>query len=190
MSLSIPIKEINAGEDLVLKLLRQESAGLIFSIIDENRYLLRRWLPFVDNTRKPDDTEIFVKSVLSASGPKQDIIYEIWFHDEFAGIIAFKEIDRWNNRTELGYWLDPRFEGRGIMTRCCISLLKCAFTKMNMKRIQIKVGIGNAKSARIPEKLGFTFEGIERAGEKFPDHYADLEVYSILKEEWIKKQIQ
>jgi ribosomal-protein-serine acetyltransferase len=186
MPLSGPGIEIRIEEGLILKALRQETAPVIFKIMDLNRRRLRKWLPFVDDTWKVEDTEIFIKSILRASGPKRDIVYEIWHYDDFAGLIAFKEVDRWNKRTELGYWLVPRFEGQGIMTKCCRNLIDCAFTKMGMKRIQVKTGIGNARSGRIPEKLGFKFEGIERSGEKFTDHYLDLEVYSLLKEEWVR----
>ncbi len=184
MPLPGPCKEIRVEEGLILKVLRQESAAAIFKTIDINRRQLRKWLPFIDDTWKVEDTELFIKSILGSSGPKRDIAYEIWNDDDFAGLIAFKDIDRWNKRAELGYWLDPRFEGQGIMTKCCKSMIDCAFNKMGMKRVQIKTGIGNARSGKIPEKLGFKFEGIERCGEKYSDHYLDLEVHSMLKEEW------
>ena len=184
MARPYPSPEIIVSDNLILKLLRQESAGIIFETTDLNRGYLRTWLPFVDNTRKLEDTETFIKAILRASCPKRDIVYEIWYDELFAGLIAIKEIDGWNNRAEFGYWLIPRFEGKGIMTSCCIAILNFAFSKLRLNRIQIKAGIGNARSSRIPERLGFKFEGIERAGEKFPDHYKDLEVYSLLKEEW------
>lgn len=182
--------EIMAGDDLVLKPLQMENAGVIFELINRNRHYLRKWLPFVDNTWKVEDTQMFIKSVLSSGGPKRDLIFEIWFKNQFAGLIALKEIDRWNKKTEIGYWLDPDLENKGIMTRCCKALINCAFKKMALHRIQIKVGIGNAQSSRIPEKLGFYFEGIEKAGEKFPDRYIDLEVYSILRKDWIDHAAQ
>jgi len=179
-----PSKEIIVEEGLILKLLRQESAVEIFKIIDNNRRHLRKWLPFVDNTWKVEDTEAFIRSVIKMSGPKRDIIYEIRRDSEFAGLIALKEIDRWNKKTEIGYWLAPQYEGQGIMTKCCNTLLDYAFQKMGLNRVQIKAGIGNSSSSRIPEKLGFKLEGIERSGEKFSDHYIDLEIYSMLKLDW------
>lgn len=184
MAHPVPSPEIIVSENLVLKLLSRESTGIIFEAIVSNRHNLRKWLPFVENTWKEEDTETFIKSILRATGPKRDVVYEIWRNDSFAGLIAIKEIDEWNKRAELGYWLIPRFEGQGIMTSCCITILDVAFSKLGMNRVQIKTGIGNAPSSRIPERLGFKFEGIERAGEKFPDHYQDLEVYSLLKKEW------
>jgi ribosomal-protein-serine acetyltransferase len=179
-----PSPEIIVSESLILKLLRQESAGVIFQSIDFNRRYLRTWLPFVDNTWKEQDTEAYIKSINQYSGPKRDIVYEIWHHDIFAGLIALKEVDQWNKKAELGYWLDPRHEGQGIMTSSCTALINHAFLKMGLNRIQVKAGIGNARSGKIPERLGFKFEGIERSGEKFQDHYIDLEVYSMIKEDW------
>lgn len=179
-----PSPEIIVSENLTLKLLNQESAGIIFQAIDHNRHYLRKWLPFVDNTRREEDTEVFISAVQRSSVPKPDIVYEIWHADSFAGLIAIKEVDEWNKRAELGYWLIPGFEGNGIMTSCCVAIIDFAFSKLGLNRIQVKVGIGNARSSRIPERLGFKFEGNERAGEKFPDHYKDLEVYSMLKKEW------
>jgi ribosomal-protein-serine acetyltransferase len=179
-----PSPEIIVSDNLTIKLLRQESAGIVFEAIDLYRLQLRTWLPFVDNTRKVEDTEAFINSVLSASGQKRDVIYEIWYDNLFAGIIAIKEIDEWNKRAELGYWLIPTFEGQGIMTACCKAIINFSFTKLGLNRIQIKAGLGNAHSSRIPERLGFKLEGIERSGEKFPDHFQDLEVYSMLKKEW------
>jgi len=176
--------EIIVSENLILRLLSQESAGVIFKAINSNRKSLRSWLPFVDNTWKEEDTENFIRSVLKGSVPKPDIVYEIRYNESFAGLIAIKEVDEWNKRAELGYWLIPQYEGKGIMASCCIAILYFSFSTLGLNRIQIKVGIGNARSSRIPERLGFKFEGIERAGEKFPDHFKDLEIYSLLKKEW------
>lgn len=179
-----PSPEIVVSDSLILRLLRQESAGIIFESMDHNRHYLRKWLPFVDNTWKAEDTEAYIKSIIQYSGPKRDLVYEIWHRDAFAGLIALKEVDQWNKRAELGYWLDPRFEGQGIMTSSCTAIMNFAFTKLGLNRIQVKAGIGNSRSSRVPERLGFKFEGIERSGEKFSDHYIDLEVYSMLKKDW------
>jgi ribosomal-protein-serine acetyltransferase len=57
---------------------------------------------------------------------------------------------------------------------------------MGMNRVQIKVGVKNKKSAAVPKRLNFTFEGIERDGEYLNGVYIDLEVYSVLKRDWNK----
>src|SRR5512133_2922716 len=148
MSFPGPSKDIIVEEGLILIMLRKESAFVIFTTVAQNRRYLRKWLPFLDNNWKVEDTEAFINSIHEASFPKRDIVYEIWCKGNFAGLIALKEVDLWNKRTELGYWLDPGFEGQGIMSKCCAVVLNQAFNKMGMHRVQIKTGIGNARSAR------------------------------------------
>lgn len=42
----------------------------------------------------------------------------------------------------------------------------------------------NTRSRAIPERLGFTEEGVRRQAEKFADRRHELVVYSMLAHEW------
>ena len=89
---------------------------------------------------------------------------------------------------EIGYWLGEEYQGRGIMTRCVEALCGLAFSELNINRIQIQCAVGNTKSSNIPRRLGFTLEGIARAGELQADgRFSDIEVYSLLREEYIPR---
>lgn len=158
-------------------------APTIFSAIEANRSFLRRWLPFVDQTRKLSDTEHFIKLIINA--PETDDVYSIFYDGEFAGLIAYKDSDKLNHKTEIGYWLIERMQGKGIMTKSVSKLVDFAFRNLAMNRVQIKVAVGNKKSAAIPKRLGFEMEGIERDGERHNNHYLDLEIYSFLKKDWV-----
>lgn len=179
-----PPSEIVVDALTRLKRLQAGSAALIFRAIDSDREHLRPWLPFVDETKKASDTEMFIKSILHTPCSKKDLVYEIWYGDHFAGLIAMKEIDRWNKKTELGYWIISDFEGLGIITQSCRELIRIAFRSMGMQRVQIKIATGNARSGKIPERLNFKFEGIERSGEVHHKKTFDLMVYSLLRREW------
>ena len=77
--------------------------------------------------------------------------------------------------------------GKGIASRSAKKMINIAFRNMNMNRVRICCGVGNNRSSAIPKKLGFTFEGIERDGEKHSGKYIDLEVYSLLRKEWLER---
>ncbi|MGM0622300.1 MAG: GNAT family N-acetyltransferase [Bacteroidota bacterium] len=156
-------------------------APVIFEAIDRDRDFLTQWLPFVEYTQKLSDTENFINSLVNQTGKKRDEVFVIWYKGEFAGLIGFKDTDWVNRKTELGYWLTKNMQGKGIITSCVDKLNVYAFKKLKMNRIQIKVAKGNSKSAAIPVKLGFQFEGTERAGELHCNKFFDLEVYSLLK---------
>jgi ribosomal-protein-serine acetyltransferase len=184
MKTESPPYEIPIDEDLVLKKISLESAGHIFQAINSDREHLRRWLPFIDHTRKKEDTEIFIKSILHTTCPKRDLIYEIWMSDNFIGLVALKEIDKWNGKTEIGYWIHSDFEGKGFMTRSCRALIDLSFSSLGLNRVELKVATGNARSGLVAERLNFKMEGIEREGEQHNKSHLDLIVYSILKKEW------
>ena len=172
---------IRVTNNIELETLKLSMTDVIFEAIDRNRDFLNQWLPFVDYTQNKSDTENFIETVVNQPGRKRDEVYSIWYKQEFAGLIGFKETDWINRKTELGYWLAERMQGKGIVTACMEKLLRFAFQKLNMNRVQVKVAVNNSKSAAIPKKLGFKFEGIEREGERHKNRYLDLEVYSLLK---------
>lgn len=178
------MKPLIVNKQIRLEVIKYIHAFQIFQAIEQNREFLSKWLPFVEQTNTQGDTEEFIRSVLAEPVEFRENVFVIWFQDHFAGLIGFKDTDRLNMKTEIGYWLIEKMTGKGIMKKSAEALIQLVFMTMKMNRVQIKCGVGNEKSAAIPKRLGFQFEGIERAGEKHKHHFIDLEVYSLLKEEW------
>ncbi|NOX85840.1 MAG: GNAT family N-acetyltransferase [Chlorobi bacterium] len=160
------------------------SAQTIFKSIIRSGDHLRRWLPFIENTKSVGDTRRFIKTTIKTPCPKKDMIFEISVNNVFAGLISLKEIDNLNAKAEIGYWLDVNMTGKGIMQRACKALISYSFDELKLNRVWIKTAVGNKKSAAIPVNLGFYFEGIERDGELLNGKFHDLMVYSMLKNEW------
>jgi ribosomal-protein-serine acetyltransferase len=174
-------------DHIELKPIDKSDAPYIFETIDNEREYLRKWLPFVDKTYSYSDSLYFVNSILSIPEEYREPIFSIYFDHQFAGIIGFRGSDITNHKTEIGYWLSQKFQKKGIIIRSIPILLKHVFNPFtwDMNRVQIRCAVENYPSRAIPEKLGFQFEGIERAGELLVDHqFTDLAVYSILREEF------
>ena len=170
-----------------LEKIKYAHAFLVFQAIDLNREFLSPWLPFVQQTWSQEDTEAFIRSILVEPAEKRDDVFVVWYNSNFAGLIGLKETDLMNRKTEIGYWLIQSMTGKGIITRSLKVLIDFLFVNMKMNRIQIKCGVGNHPSSDIPKRLGFTFEGIEREGEKHQAGFIDLEVYSLLKLDWMNR---
>lgn len=174
------------NDHIHLQQLKPTHANVVFETINRDRDYLRKWLPFVDQTRKPADTLQFIKLLEKTSAKNSDYVYTIWFNGEFAGLAGYKESDPVNRKTEIGYWLAESMQGKGIMIKTVNKLVDFAFRNLNRNRVQIKVAVGNGKSAAIPKKMGFVFEGFEREGELHFNRFFDLEVYSMIKAEWVR----
>ena len=168
--------------EIMLREIDLKDAAVIFNTIDKQRNYLGQWLPFVEHTKSKADTESFIKAVGNVPHEQKELIFTVWFKGEFAGLVGFKATDRINSKTEIGYWLSQPFQKKGIVITSVKYLCNYAFTRLGINRIQIKCAVGNDSSKRIPEQLGFIFEGIERSGERIDEHtYFDLEVYSLLR---------
>ena len=176
------IMTIEVDSDLELRLLEQSDSIHIFNTIDSQRKYLGKWLPFVEFTNELSDTEKFVESVVNASEERFEYTFTIRKRKEFVGVIGFKDTNRVNKKSEIGYWLSESHQKEGIITKSVDTLCGFAFNELNLNRIQIKCAVDNTPSIKIPKRLGFKFEGIERQGELLTGNiFTDLEIYSKLK---------
>lgn len=173
--------ELIVDANIRLKEIGFEHLRPIFNTIDSERNYLEKWLPFVELTKDISFTNQFIENYLNSD--KLNLTFAITFQKKFVGIIGLKDTDTDNKKTEIGYWLSERFQGKGIMTLSCKTLIEYIFSSKGINRVQIKAATENLKSRSIPERLGFTFEGIERDGELHSYGFVDLAIYVLLKRE-------
>ena len=102
-------------------------------------------------------------------------------------MIGTKRIDWLNGRVELGYWIGSAHQGKGIMTDACRAVIDHLFRELRLHRIEIQCATGNARSAAIPRRLGFSLEGTRREAELVNGQFYDLLLFSLLKREWGKE---
>lgn len=179
-------KTVLVTNEITLKQIELEDANDIFNAISSQRVYFRKWLPFVDFTKEVMDTQNFVTSTIKSCEAKEAYTFVIHYNGLFVGLIGLKDIDAMNKKTEIGYWLCEDYQKKGIVTQSVKALINLAYNELDINRIQIKCAVGNIPSRNIPKRLGFQFEGIERAGELLVDNvFADIEVYSMLKSEFL-----
>jgi ribosomal-protein-serine acetyltransferase len=179
--------EIRVDEDITLRLHQEKTAPLLFSLIEENRTHFREWLPWLDFNTKIEDTQKFISECESDYKKNIGLNLGIYFRDRLVGSVGFNVISSLNKSAEVGYMLGKDYNGLGIMTKSCNALVDYGFNELNLNRIVIKAGEQNYKSRAIPEKLDFNQEGILQQAEFLYDHYVNMVVYAMLKENWEKK---
>ncbi len=170
-------------DDIELRVLRDSDAAGLFSLVDASRESLRRWLPWVDETRGVADTGRFIAKSREQLGRNDGMQLAIRYRGELAGVIGYHYWDWTKGKTEIGYWLAASFERKGIMTRSCGALVDYAFDALGLNRVEIRTAVGNARSRAIPERLGFHQEGVLREGERTAEGLVDQTVYGLLRKE-------
>ncbi len=172
------------AERAELRLLAHQHAEDLFTLMELNRAFLRRWLPEWDLQKSLDGCQRLIKSSLEQWAANAGFTLGIWYEGQLAGVIGAGRIDWENRSTNVGYWLGERFQGRGLVTGACRAVLDYLFGQLKLKRIEIRCASDNPRSCAIPRRLGFSKEGVLRQSQAYDDRYLDIEVYSLLAEEW------
>ncbi|WDL96427.1 GNAT family N-acetyltransferase [Alicyclobacillus sp. ALC3] len=171
-------------DEIHLKLLELRDAEQVFGLIDAGRSYLREWLPWVDASVSAEQTREFISMTLQQFASNHGFQAGITYQGQLAGVIGFHHVNWEHNQVSIGYWLGEDFQRRGIMTRACRAMVNIAFWEYGLHRIEIRAGVGNQKSRAIPERLGFTLEGVCRQVERHSSGYIDHAVYGLLAQEW------
>ncbi|MCC6462251.1 MAG: GNAT family N-acetyltransferase [Saprospiraceae bacterium] len=175
---------LHIDADTVLEPLAVHHAEPLFQLVEANRAHLRSWLTWVDHMQSPGHFERFIKGAQERAAARQESSFLLIYKNEIAGRAGIYQLDHQNQTGALGYWLGAAFQGKGLVSSACRRLLAHGFEELQLNRLEIRCGTGNLKSKAVPERLGFTLEGIVRQGEKLHDSFIDLFLFSLLKEEW------
>lgn len=167
-----------------LRLLEAEHAAELCTMTRRHWDYFRQWMPNFRDTYSLSESAEFIHQRRERFASGLEIPAGIWELNQFAGVIALKSIDRVNRSASIGYYLAATHQGRGLVTQSCRILLDYAFRELQLNRVDILCAPANHKSRRIPERLGFTLEGTLRQAQWLYDHYVDLSVYAMLKQEW------
>jgi len=172
------------SEHISLRLLEPQHAPALFQLTDENRAYLRRWLPWLDNITRVEDTRDFIAVAQRQRVENDGFQCLIYYRDEPVGMIGHHGIDWPHATTSLGYWLIESMQGRGIVTRACRAHVDYAFHVLDLDCVKIRCAVENTRSRAIPERLGFRHESTLPKAEWLYDRFVDHAVYSMLAANW------
>lgn len=180
-------KSLKVSDKIELRLPDPAYAKTLYNIIDKQRKHLRPWLSWVDRTQSVAHIQEFLRSSQLFNEGGQKLTTFIFKEDVICGSLGLVSINKEHHYAELGYWLHEDFQGNGIITQSCQRLIQYAFQHLDLNRIEIKVASPNSKSQAIPARLGFTHEATLRSALFIHNQYFDLELFSLLKQEWTPK---
>ena len=179
--------KIKVNQDLELRSLKLEDAEALFELTEQNRSYLREWLSWLDENKTVEDTKEFIRAASERLEKGTGGEFGIWYQGQIAGCIGLPQLKKDHRKAAIGYWLAEEFQGYGIMTEVVKALINYLFNELKLNRVEINCALGNEKSCAIPQRLGFTNEGIIRQAEWLYDHFVDWNKYSVLAGEWNHK---
>ncbi|TGE33200.1 GNAT family N-acetyltransferase [Desulfosporosinus sp. Sb-LF] len=155
-------------ERLVLRLLDENSAGLVLDYYDRNDEFLKEWEALKDREFYTVD---YHRETLRKELSKMTDggAFRVWiFKKENAfsrtiGSIGLNNIIRGAFLScHLGYKLDTNEINQGYMTEALNKVVEFAFVTLGLHRIEANILPRNVRSMRVVEKLGFYNEGLAK----------------------------
>lgn len=166
---------------IILKKRNTQQAYAGFECVDSDRERLREFLPWVDATKSVEDQIWYINECLKDWDQGTLFDYAIFTKEnDYVGSIGAHSIQWANNCCELGYWLHSQYEGKGFISEAVQGLEKILF-ELGFNRIEIRCDPNNRKSAAVPLRNNYQFEGVLRQEKLFRDKYRDTAVYAKLK---------
>lgn len=151
-------------KNTILRTLKNSDASSLFLLINENRNFLRKWLFWVDLTKEENDSLEFIVNSNKQQKEGKQLVFGIFYNDCICGTVGFVSIDQKNCSAELGYWLSPVLEGKGLITSSCLALIDYSFMELGFYKIFSRALTDNHKSLSVFGRLGMH---IEDGGKEF-----------------------
>ncbi|WP_412984731.1 GNAT family N-acetyltransferase [Pontimicrobium sp. IMCC45349] len=152
-------------ENYSITLFDTNKSESFFKLIDDNRVNLEDYFAgTVSRTKTLGATKMYCDVIKSKIIQKKYFPYVIVKDDtqEFVGWIDVKNIDWDTQKAELGYFVDSKHEGKGIVTQSLGTVIDHVVKKYNFKKLLCRVSSTNKGSIAVAVKNGFELEGTIR----------------------------
>ena len=174
-------------DHVALRLMSLTDAEESSAVVTRNLAHLAPWMPWATaEGASPEGQRAFLTSALAGWSRCERLESWLTYDGAIIGAVGLPAIHRAEQWAEAGYWIDRDYEGRGYVTAGVRALERIVFVDLGLERIQICQDAANARSRAIPERLGYTLEGVLRrhtvSGAE--GRHADHSIYGLLKPEW------
>lgn len=136
-----------------------------------------------------NDTKGYLRYIIgqyhSASPSSWGIVWKE--NNRVIGTIGFMAYSEPDSAVELGYSLSRAYWNRGIMTEALGTVLWECFHTLRIHRVEAMHESSNPSSGRVMEKCGMRHEGCLRGKVFNKGRYRDVELWAILREDYLGK---
>jgi ribosomal-protein-serine acetyltransferase len=152
--------------------------------VTQARAHLAPWIPFATRVVDVDSARELLQRYADKQARDAGRLYGIWLDGDLVGGTLFRAFDAGAGVCEVGVWLAPQAEGRGLVTRAVRHMLDWAIHVRGIRRVEWRTDPNNARSRAVAQRLGMTLDGVLRSSFVLNGTRRDTEVWSLLAHEW------
>lgn len=171
---------MSLGSDAELRALEPWQAVEFAAFIDGAREHLAPWLPWATMITDEAGARAFLQRYADKQATDTGRIYGIWLGDRLVGGALFRIFDAESGVCEIGVWLAPEAQGRGLITQAARQIIDWAFRVRGITRVEWHCTPDNERSRAVAERLGMRRDGVLRSAFPLNGKRHDVEVWSLL----------
>lgn len=169
-----------------LRPLRLRDATAWREVRTRNARWLRPWeatLPLAEHDA-PTTYGAMVRRLRAEAREGRSLPFALTVDGVFAGQVTVGGIARGSLLSAyIGYWIDQRVAGRGIMPTAVAMATDHCFREVGLHRVEINIRPENTASLRVVEKLGFRAEGLRERYLHIDGDWRDHLTFALCAEE-------
>ncbi|WP_433549940.1 GNAT family N-acetyltransferase [Micromonospora zamorensis] len=112
-------------------------------------------------------------------------IWGLWWRGTLVGGVMLVSFDVTRGVCEVGCWVEPAAEGRGMVAPAVRRIVDWAVRERGIQRVEWRTNADNTRSKALARRLGLRLDGTLRQVSPGPRGRIDLEVWSVLADEWL-----
>ncbi|MET7423411.1 GNAT family protein [Dactylosporangium sp. NPDC005555] len=168
------------GAGAQLRPLEPWQAAEFLAHMDRARATVDPWIPWAGISTDLDSARATLRRYADLQARDAGRLFGIWLDGTLVGGTMFVAFDADAGSCEIGCWLEPAGQGRGLVTRSVRRLIDWAFDTRGMHRVEWHCRPDNIASSDVARRLGMRRDGVLREAYLFRGIRHDLEIWSLL----------
>ncbi|MFC8273048.1 GNAT family N-acetyltransferase [Streptomyces sp. NPDC057271] len=173
------------GGGAELRSLEPWQAEEFLAYTDRVRDHLAPWLPCALDVTDLESARRWLQEYADSQARDGARLYALHLNGEMVGGSMFRLFEPAIGLCEIGMWLAPEVQGRGLASRALTALADWAIEVRGMVHVQALVDSDNRARLAVLRRLGLVHEGTTRGAMPVPSGARkDLELWCVLAHEW------
>lgn len=173
-------------EDVVLRPLEPRRAEEFLAHLERAREHIRPWVGPSFVATDLESARAVLQRYADRWAQDSGGIWGIWDGWRLVGGVMFVSFDAALGQCEVGCWLEPDAEGRGLVSRAVTRLIDWAVLERGVTRVEWYTSARNERSLAVARRLGFSLDGPHSSGRPASagGREDDTQVWSVLADDW------
>ena len=174
-----PPERIDLADGTYLRWVTVDDAEAVARAVGESLDHLRPWMPWADaQSADPGFQRERLRNHPQQRARREEWQYGIFGRDGDGMLGAIGLMTRRGPGTlEIGYWLRADTGGRGLMTKAARALTEAGLRVDGIDQMIIVCDEANARSAAVPQRLGYTLARVETRAPEAPSETGRMQIW-------------